>query len=78
MGIEERVARMIAERMGVHEDQITRQARFVEDLGANSQNIVDLVSQFEKEFAIEIPDEQIEKITTVGEAIKYIEEFVSK
>lgn len=75
MGVEEHVARIIVERIGVHEDQITRQARFVEDLGVNPQGIAELVSQFEEEFGIEIPDEETEKIATVGQVIECIEAY---
>lgn len=73
MGVEERMAQIIIEQIRVPEDQVTRQARFVEDLGATSHDMTELVSQFEKEFGIEIPGGEAEKITTVGEAIEYIE-----
>lgn len=73
MGVEERIAQIIVEQIGVDEDQITRQARFIEDLGAHSQDIAELLSRFEEEFEIAIPEEEAEEITTVGQAIEYIE-----
>lgn len=73
MGIEERVAQIVREQLRTDEDQITRQARFVDDLGANSQDMIKLISRFEEEFAIQIPDEDAEKLETVGDAIAYIE-----
>jgi acyl carrier protein len=76
MGIEERIAQIVKEQLRTDEDQITRQARFVDDLGANSQDMVKFISQFEEEFAIQIPDEDAEKLQTVGDAIAYIEAHV--
>ncbi|MBU0568528.1 acyl carrier protein [bacterium] len=74
MSIEERAKKIIVEQLGVEESQITLAASFAEDLGADSLDVVELVMALEEEFDIEIPDEDAEKITTVGEAIKYIEE----
>lgn len=74
MSIEERAKKIIIEQLGVEESQITLAASFAEDLGADSLDVVELVMALEEEFDIEIPDEDAEKITTVGEAIKYIEE----
>ena len=72
--IEERVTKVVVEQLGVSEDQVKGSASFVGDLGADSLDTVELVMALEEEFETEIPDEEAEKITTVGEAIKYIEE----
>ena len=71
--IEERVAEVVAEQMGVDKSQITRETSFVNDLGADSLDTVELVMEFEDEFDISIPDEDAEKIQTVGQAIDYVE-----
>ena len=71
--IEEKVKNLIMEQLGVSADQITSEAFFVDDLGADSLDQVELVMAFEEEFDIEIPDEDAEKITTVREAVEYIE-----
>lgn len=71
--IEERVADIVAEQMGVDKSQITRETSFVNDLGADSLDTVELVMEFEDEFDISIPDEDAEKIQTVGQAIDYVE-----
>ena len=71
--IAERVKNIIIEKLGVDEDQITLDASFINDLGADSLDTVELIMDFEREFNISIPDEQAENITTVGEAIAYIE-----
>ena len=71
--LEEKVKKIIAEQLSVSEDQITPEASFVEDLGADSLDIVELVMAFEEAFEIEIPDEDAEKIATVKDAIDYIE-----
>jgi len=71
--IEERVAEIVAEQMGVDKSQITRETSFVNDLGADSLDTVELVMEFEDEFDISIPDEDAEKIQTVGQAIDYVE-----
>jgi acyl carrier protein len=70
----ERVKNIIVEQLGVDEDEVTLEASFVEDLGADSLDIVELVMAFEEEFDMEIPDEDAEKIRTVGDAVKYIQE----
>ena len=70
--IEERIKKIAAEQLGVTEDQVTREASFVDDLGADSLDIVELVMAFEEEFDIEIPDEDAEKIKTIQAAIEYI------
>lgn len=72
--VEERVIEIVSEQMGVAKDQITRDTSFVTDLGADSLDTVELVMEFEEEFGITIPDEEAEKIQTVGQAIDYIQE----
>ncbi len=70
--IEERVKKIVVEQLGVKEDEVTNSASFVDDLGADSLDTVELVMEFEDEFEISIPDEDAEKIQTVGNAIDYI------
>ena len=70
--IEARVKKIIIEQLGVKEEQVTNEASFVEDLGADSLDTVELVMALEEEFELEIPDEDAEKITTVQQAIEYI------
>jgi len=72
--IEAKVKNIIAEQLGVGEDEIKPESNFVEDLGADSLDIVELVMAMEEEFEVEIPDEEAENIKTVGDAIKYINE----
>jgi acyl carrier protein len=72
--VEERVKEIICEQLGVEEDEVTPNAKFIEDLGADSLDTVELVMAFEEEFELEIPDEDAEKIVTVGDAISYIKE----
>ncbi len=74
MSVEDRVIEIVSEQMGVSKDQVTRETSFVNDLGADSLDTVELVMEFEEEFDITIPDEEAEKIRTVGQAIAYIEE----
>ena len=74
MAVAEKVKSIIVEQLGVDEEEVTPDASFVDDLGADSLDTVELVMAFEEEFDIEIPDEHAEKITTVGEAIQYISE----
>ena len=71
--IEERVKKIVVEQLGVKEEEATNNASFVDDLGADSLDTVELVMAFEEEFGIEIPDEDAEKITRVKEAVEYIE-----
>ena len=71
--IKERVAEIVAEQMGVDKAQVTGETSFVNDLGADSLDTVELVMEFEDEFDISIPDEDAEKIQTVGQAITYVE-----
>lgn len=70
--VEERVKKLICEQLGVKEDEVNNDASFVEDLGADSLDTVELVMALEEEFETEIPDEEAEKITTVKEAIDYV------
>ena len=76
--VEERVKQIIVEQLGVDEGEVTPTASFVDDLGADSLDTVELVMALEEEFEIEIPDEDAEKITTVHQAIDYINERRSK
>ena len=71
--IAERVKQLIVEKLGVEESEVTPEASFTNDLGADSLDTVELIMELEKEFDISIPDEQAEKIQTVGQAIEYIE-----
>ena len=70
--IEEKVVEIVAEQMGVDKSEITRETSFVNDLNADSLDTVELVMEFEDEFELSIPDEEAEKIQTVGQAIDYI------
>lgn len=74
--IEGKVKKIVAEQMGVAEDEITRETSFVNDLNADSLDTVELVMEFEEEFEINIPDEEAEKIQTVGMAIDYIKQHL--
>ena len=71
--IAEKVAKIVVEQLGVSEDQVTPEAKFIEDLGADSLDQVELVMALEEEFGSDIPDEVAETLTTVGDAINYIE-----
>ena len=71
--IVERVTKLVCEQLGVTEEEVTLEASFVEDLGADSLDTVELVMALEEEFETEIPDEEAEKITTVKEAVDYID-----
>jgi len=73
MSVEQRVKDLVVEQLGVNPEQVTAEASFIDDLGADSLDTVELVMAFEEEFGIEIPDEDAEQITTVGDAIRYIE-----
>ena len=72
--IAEKVQAIIVDKLGVDESEVTTEASFTNDLGADSLDTVELIMEFEKEFDISIPDDQAEKIQTVGEAVQYIEE----
>ena len=78
MAVEEKVKSIIVEQLGVDANEVTPEASFVDDLGADSLDTVELVMAFEEEFGIEIPDEDAEKITRVREAIEYIESHSKK
>ncbi|HEY8349599.1 MAG TPA: acyl carrier protein [Clostridia bacterium] len=68
----EKVKKIIVEQLGVEEDEVTLESSFIDDLGADSLDIVELIMALEEEFDIEIPDSEAEKITTVGDAVEYI------
>lgn len=70
----EKVRNIIAEQLGVKPEEVTPEAKFIEDLGADSLDTVELVMALEEEFGMEIPDEEAEKLVTVGDATRYIEE----
>ncbi|MGI8603898.1 MAG: acyl carrier protein [Verrucomicrobiales bacterium] len=72
--IESKVRDIIVEQLGVNADQVTLEAKFIEDLGADSLDTVELVMAFEEEFGIEVPDEEAEKLLTVGDVVRYIED----
>ena len=72
--IASKVKAIIVDKLGVEESQVTNEASFTNDLGADSLDTVELIMEFEKEFGISIPDDQAEKIATVGDAVSYIEE----
>jgi acyl carrier protein len=72
--VQDRVKEIIVEQLGVNPDQVVPEAKFIDDLGADSLDTVELVMAFEEEFGAEIPDEDAEKLQTVGDVIKYIEE----
>ena len=74
MNIEEKVKQIIVDKLGADENEVTPTANFTNDLGADSLDTVELIMEFEEAFGINIPDEAAEKISTVGDAIKYIEE----
>ncbi|MGN0024340.1 MAG: acyl carrier protein [Candidatus Avelusimicrobium sp.] len=76
--VQERVKNIMVEQLGVEADQVKPEAQFVNDLGADSLDTVELIMALEEEFGIEIPDEKAEKIKTVGEAIEYIEQNAKK
>jgi len=71
--VAERVKKIIVDKLGVDENDVTPESNFIQDLGADSLDTVELIMEFEKEFDVSIPDEQAEKIQTVGQAIEYLE-----
>ena len=78
MTIEKRVKEIIVEQLGVNESEVTPEAKFVDDLGADSLDLVELVMALEEEYNMEISDEDAEKILTVGDAIEYIQSHVAQ
>ncbi|HEV7365345.1 MAG TPA: acyl carrier protein [Chloroflexota bacterium] len=76
--VEEKVKDIIVEELGVEREKLTSDASFMEDLGADSLDTVELVMAFEKEFDIDIPDEEAEKLRTVGDAMSYLHEKIGK
>ena len=76
MSVEQRVIEIVCEHLAVQKDQVSRGTKFIEDIGADSLDIVELVMELEEEFDIQIPDDQAEKIKTVGEAIDFIEKAI--
>ncbi|MEI8175944.1 MAG: acyl carrier protein [Candidatus Omnitrophota bacterium] len=74
----DRIKAIIAEQLGVKQEEVTEQAKFIDDLGADSLDTVELVMALEEEFGIEIPDEDAEKMVSVGDAVRYIEEKTAK
>jgi len=78
MGVQEKITEIIVEQLGVKPEEVVPEASFVDDLGAYSLDTVELVMAFEEEFGAEIPDEDAEKLQTVGDAIKYVTEKTSQ
>lgn len=76
--LDQRVKDIIVEQLGVKPEQVTPEAKFIEDLGADSLDTVELVMALEEEFGVEVPDEQAEKLHSVGDVLKYIEEAQTK
>ena len=76
--IEQKVKDIIVEQLGVNADEVSRDASFIDDLGADSLDTVELVMAFEEEFNAEIPDEEAEKLKTVGDAVDYIQKKIAK
>jgi len=72
MDIEARVKEIIVDELGVDEAEVTKDAKFIDDLGADSLDTVELIMKFEEEFGVEIPDDDAEKLNTVGKAIEYL------
>ena len=77
MSSNDKVKNIVVDKLGVEESRVVREANFLDDLGADSLDIVELIMEFEEEFDIEIPDEDAETITTVGAAIDYIDKHTS-
>ncbi|GAB6273875.1 MAG: acyl carrier protein [Peptococcaceae bacterium] len=77
MSVYEKIKNITAEQLGVEEDDISMESSFIDDLGADSLDVVELVMALEEEFDLNIPDEDAEKIQTVGDAVKYIQEHLS-
>ncbi|MCB0529848.1 MAG: acyl carrier protein [Lewinellaceae bacterium] len=75
--VADRVKKIIVDKLGVEDTEVTNDANFIQDLGADSLDTVELIMEFEKEFDVNIPDDQAEKIQTVGQAIEYLEAHTS-
>jgi acyl carrier protein len=75
--VADRVKKIIIDKLGVDESEVTSEASFINDLGADSLDTVELIMEFEKEFDVSIPDEEAENIQTVGQAVTYLEKHVS-
>lgn len=75
--VADRVKKIIVDKLGVDEGEVTPEANFIQDLGADSLDTVELIMEFEKEFDVSIPDEQAEKIQTVGQAVEYLEAHIN-
>ena len=78
MSVFDQVKKIVVENLGVEADKVTENASFIEDLGADSLDTVELVMALEEEFGVEIPDEEAEKILKVGDAVKYVETHAKK
>ncbi len=76
--LEEKVKDIIVEQLGVNADQVTPEARFIDDLGADSLDTVELVMAFEEEFGVEVPDDEAEKLQTVNNVVEYLKENIDK
>jgi len=72
--IQDKVKDIIVEQLGVNPEQVTQEAKFIEDLGADSLDTVELVMAFEEEFGIDVPDEEAEKLQSVGDVVRYVED----
>jgi acyl carrier protein len=77
MSIEDEVRKIIVEQLGVDEAEVTADASFIDDLGADSLDTVELIMAFEEKFGVEVPDEEAEKLTTVGEATTYLDKKIA-
>jgi len=77
MSLEAKLKELVVQQLGVNESEVVPEAKFIDDLGADSLDLVELVMALEDEYGIEIPDEDAEKIVTVGDALKYIQEHTS-
>ena len=78
MAVEDQVKKIIVEQLGVDEKEVTADASFIDDLGADSLDTVELIMAFEEEFGLEIPDEEAEKLTTVGDALNYLHQKIDQ
>ena len=72
MAVQEDVKKIVIEKLGVKPEEVTNEARFIDDLGADSLDTVELIMALEEQFGVEVPDEEAEKLTTVGKAVEYI------